>query len=278
MKQFRCPNGLQVWNAPEAADDVRFIYDEIFERRCYEQHGIRVEPRDVVLDVGANVGMFALSVLERVSDVRLLCFEPVQAIRACLERNLATASRASVVTILPYALGSLGGEAQITYYARYPGSSTLRPLEKRQELEAIVRDATLMQLWRFNKRSAFLALVPWRKRIFERHVAPRLNAGVRTACEVRTLSHVLREERLERVDLLKVDVEGAELDVLDGIEPEHWPMVRQLAVEISATNKPLLKPLMERLRLHGFERISADNLHGTPVMDDPLPCIVYATR
>lgn len=154
----------------------------------------------------------------------------------------------------------------------------MRPLEQKREYEAVVRHATLKQLWRFSKRSAFLALLPWRKRIFDRHVAPMLDAGLRTVCEVRTLSHVIREERVERVDLLKVDVEGAELDVLDGIEPEHWPMMRQIAVEISPTNKPLLAPLMERLKHHGFRHIKADNLSGTPVMDDPLPCIVYATR
>lgn len=280
MKQFRCPNGLHVWNAPEAADDVRFIYSEIFERHCYEQHGVLIEPGDVVLDVGANVGMFALSVLERVPKVRLLCFEPVAVIRACLERNLSQASLASssAFTILPYALGSLAGEAQITYYARHPGSSTLRPFEKRHEYEAVVRDTSFLQLWRLNKRSALLALFPWRGRIFERHVAPMLAAGVITTCDVRALSDVIREERLERIDLLKVDVEGSELDVLDGIEQEHWPMVRQLAVEVSPTNKPLLKPLMERLRLRGFVHLSADNLLGTPVVDDPLPCIVYATR
>jgi len=49
---------------------------------------------------------------------------------------------------------------------------------------------------------------------------------------VRPLSPVLDEEGIDRIDLLKVDVEGAELDVLRGIEERHWPLVRQAVVEV----------------------------------------------
>ncbi|MFB7510348.1 FkbM family methyltransferase, partial [Streptomyces broussonetiae] len=37
---------------------------------------------------------------------------------------------------------------------------------------------------------------------------------------------------IDHIDLLKVDVEGGELDVLRGIEGRHWPLVRQAVVEV----------------------------------------------
>lgn len=43
-----------------------------------------------------------------------------------------------------------------------------------------------------------------------------------------TVSDLIRRHGLERVDLLKIDVEGAELDVLHGIEQEHWPRIQQV--------------------------------------------------
>ena len=92
MRQFRCPNGLRVWNAPAARAETRFIFHEVFERRCYEQHGVSLSNGDVILDVGANVGLFALSVMERFRDLKLVCVEPVPAIRACLARNLMESS------------------------------------------------------------------------------------------------------------------------------------------------------------------------------------------
>lgn len=38
--------------------------------------------------------------------------------------------------------------------------------------------------------------------------------------------------RCRRVDLLKVDVERAELQVLRGVQRHHWPRIQQLAMEV----------------------------------------------
>ena len=40
--------------------------------------------------------------------------------------------------------------------------------------------------------------------------------------ELRTLSGVVAEQGLERIDLLKINVEKSELDVLQGISPGDW--------------------------------------------------------
>ena len=36
--------------------DVKFLWNEIFEKQAYLQHGMGVAPGDTVLDVGANIG------------------------------------------------------------------------------------------------------------------------------------------------------------------------------------------------------------------------------
>ena len=51
-------------------------------------------------------------------------------------------------------------------------------------------------------------------------------------CPLRTLSSVIDEHGLERIDLLKIDVEKSEAQVLRGIRPEHWDRIRQLVVEV----------------------------------------------
>jgi hypothetical protein len=55
---------------------------------------------------------------------------------------------------------------------------------------------------------------------------------VETPCAVTTISDVLSDHAIERVDFLKVDVEGAELDVLRGIAARDWPRIHALAVEV----------------------------------------------
>ena len=60
-----------------------------------------------------------------------------------------------------------------------------------------------------------------------------LDAGTTFECEVATLSHVLATclGPDEHVALLKVDVEGSEVDVLEGVEDADWPRLRQVVVE-----------------------------------------------
>ena len=43
---------------------------------------------------------------------------------------------------------------------------------------------------------------------------------------------MLHAQGLERVDLLKIDVERAELDVLRGVRREDWPRIRQVVLEV----------------------------------------------
>ena len=59
------------------------------------------------------------------------------------------------------------------------------------------------------------------------------------ACRIRTLSTVILEEKIKQIDLLKIDVEKAELDVLNGIEDEDWNKIRQIIIEVHNTENRL---------------------------------------
>ena len=60
----------------------------------------------------------------------------------------------------------------------------------------------------------------------------RPDGGVEVACT--TLDRLSREEGLERIDLLKLDAETAELEILRGAREVALPLVRAAAVEIHA--------------------------------------------
>lgn len=70
-------------------------------------------------------------------------------------------------------------------------------------------------------------------------------------CRLMSLERFLAESGIAHVDLLKVDVEGAELDVLRGCGAA-WPKVRSVAVETdrSSGRATLVEEL---LRSQGFE-------------------------
>src|SRR5262249_21264029 len=88
----------------------------------------------------------------------------------------------------------------------------------------------------------------------------------------RPLSDIIAEHDLERIHLLKVNVEKAELDLLRGIRSEDWPRIDQAVVEVDLAAH--LEPILELFAAHGFE---------TLVEQDPLLArtelrYVYAAR
>lgn len=283
MKQFRCPNGMHFWNAPESRGETNFIYREIFDDRCYEKHGVAVADGDIVFDVGANIGMFTRSLMGRFRDLRVYCFEPVPNTRACLERNIGECPDRSKhrVDVLDFALGADETQATIEFFAAAPGNSTLYPKEKAQEFNAIADELRVADVWKTQKGAAVLMLLlyPFRRMLLRKLARGVLDKTQLISCRVRKLSNVIREQDVRRIDLLKVDVEGAELDVLAGIEDEHWPLIRQMAIEVSPANKPRIAALSERLKALGFTRVVMENaLRGGDDPNEPGPCVLYAAR
>ena len=97
--------------------------------------------------------------------------------------------------------------------------------------------------------------------------------AVEVECRMRTLSEVLEEEGVERIDLLKVDVEKSEEEVLAGIEEADWAKVRQVVLEVH-DSEGRLERVEAQLRGRGYEVRSEQEgwLEGTGLYN------VYAVR
>ena len=106
-------------------------------------------------------------------------------------------------------------------------------------------------------------------------MAKHLRTGAVTVqCELRTVSSVIDEYDLERVDLLKVDCEGAELDVLLGITNEHWPRISKVIAEVHDTDDRLCQ-VTELLKSKGLTNLTIAKEAG---FEDTAMHNIYATR
>lgn len=245
------PNGLAL-EAPTSRE-AAFIYREIFEERSYMRHGIDVGDGATVLDVGANVGAFSVALAQRYRDLRLVLFEPIPDTFALLRRNAERLLGGARVTLVNAGVSCAPGSA--TFRIRTSsGMATAHPATLKSQgrehgrvgigawVHAALDDARRANLIR-----------PRLATLIERGLAHRvlrpvtlgavvvavaglsLANRVRTKhleCALTTVSAALREYDIDTVDLAKIDVEGAEWDVLKGISESDWPRIRQLALEV----------------------------------------------
>jgi len=279
--RVKLPNGFNVFATPKARRDVKFLYGEIFRDRCYEQHGIEYRVGGTVVDVGANFGLFALRVMQLQPTSRVLCVEPVPPIYACLAKNVAAHAGVSTFNL---ALSDKQSLLKITFYPHTPANSTLDPDGKVDEPNGFANEATLGWLWRVNKLLAAVVtplypVAPLR-RVVLRFVIKQLfrrpeTYNVRTV----TLDTLITQQELETIDLLKVDVEGAERDVLSGLSDDNLRRVRQLVIEISPHHKAWIPALEGRLRRCGFSRIElVSMIPDSDARRDAVPCTIYAVQ
>ncbi|WP_370962758.1 FkbM family methyltransferase [Amycolatopsis sp. cg9] len=210
--------------------EVAFLREEV---GAYFANGIDLAPGATVLDVGANVGVFSAAVFERLGgDARIYAFEPLPPLFETLDRN-GRDFFADRLTALPYGLAAAEAELDFSYFpAATIFSSSLRD-EGNIDVERRRVTASVVEMIRRGGLGGGLRRVP--APVLRGIVGRKLRVMRELETHrvrVRPLSAVLDEHRIERVDLLKVDVEGAELDVLRGLEDRHWPLVRQAVVEV----------------------------------------------
>lgn len=228
--------------------ETRYLFDEIFTRRTYLRGGVTLREDAVVLDVGANIGMFSLFASELAPRGTIYAFEPVASVFDVLRRNLA--DYAVPARLFDHGLSDVEREVSFTCYPGYSMMSGQREYaDTASEVEVIKRYLSNERDAGATDSAALLArvdeLLDGRFRDIEQRV------------RLRRLSDVLDKEGVDRVDLLKIDVQRAELDVLRGLDERHWPLIGQIAMEvhdaIGTATQGRVDIIVAMLEDHGFE-------------------------
>jgi len=142
-----------------------------------------VKTGDTVIDVGANIGSWALPSAQAVGPTgSVLAFEPIPHVAEALRKS-AFINRLKHLKVFNFALSDEKGELDFSVELENTGGSRLGKMSDDQE-------KVFSHLRHFN------------------HIKVK----------ARTLDDVVLEHDLQRVDIVKVDVEGNELSVLEGAQ------------------------------------------------------------
>jgi amino acid adenylation domain-containing protein/FkbM family methyltransferase len=232
---FQLPNGMAVAHLNRM--ETEFVYHEIFEERSYLRHGITLRDDACIVDVGANIGLFSLFAATACRRPTIYAFEPIPVTFACLQRNAALHGLDARV----FAHG-LAAEERVDTFSFYPNVSIISG-----RFGDVVEEKQMIRAFLLKQQESAAAVgAP----LIDELLDERLQRE-EVSCLLRPLSDVLVEEGVGAIDLLKIDVEKSELDVLGGIRDEHWPIVRQVIVEVHGSGGRL-DTVVGLLRSKGF--------------------------
>jgi FkbM family methyltransferase len=264
-------HGMRFECVPGSSAEAEFIYEEIFVRRSYASHGLSLvtpscaaSPTVVVVDVGANIGLFSLWALHECPGCHVYAVEPSPAAFRVLERNMSASCVATGGSVAPVCVCAAARERSrvrsattLFCFKKAPGESTTRPRERRQQRRRL-REHILTERVADGVRgcaeSSEIAAAAEAEAEEEEGEAVRV--------ESRTLSELFEAWRLDHVDMLKIDVEGDELSCLQGIGARWWPKIRQVVVEVHDVHGRLER-IVHLLRRQGFSVVIEAQTGGT---------------
>jgi len=178
-------NGLRLMvNNTRMDRTAIFSVQEIFNREIY--HLQECDHSQVIVDLGANIGVFALYASWRYPTAKIYAVEPDSDNAEQLQANVAINGLQSRISVLRKAVSAKEGEV---FLFRNPDSSRGHSLAHRLKCE------------------------------------PRI-----TVSSV-TLEQLFDSSGIETCDFLKMDIEGAEYEVIYGCRPSFLKRIKVMAIE-----------------------------------------------
>jgi len=197
---------------------------DIYKLNVYEYN--KIEKDDVVVDVGAHVGIFALKSARRARLV--IAVEPYLPNFKLLLANIRINRLENVIPV-NVALGSSNGEAEL-YVATRSGWHTIS-----------------------NSRKS--------------HLQGEIISNKKSKVKLRTLDSLIGKIGIKKVSFIKIDAEGAELDILKGANNILLKNIK-MKVAIASYHLPEeTKKINDYLQSKGFKHFTFREgiLHGARI-------------
>lgn len=188
-----CLGKRKLFFRKESAFSSIEIYQEIFkENNHFLVPDFSGRDASIVLDVGANEGFYSLKIAENNSQPKIFCVEPNPYVFEILKENIKINNIDNAVLINKAASSSIGK----------------------------INFEIIKQIAGIGGKNLRIANRPWLKDEFITNVT--VNAT--------TLDALFSEYDISHVDILKIDVEGMELEVLHGCR-KNLEKVKKIVVE-----------------------------------------------
>ncbi|MBO3459440.1 FkbM family methyltransferase [Aetokthonos hydrillicola Thurmond2011] len=216
---YKLKNGMEIFHQNKA--ETEHFYEDIYEHKVYAKNGIQFNPRDHIFDVGANIGLFTLFADQESDNLTIYSFEPSPPTFEILQAN--TSKCRGNIKLFNCGLSNESKTITLTFYPNSSGMSSFYPNE--EEEKQVLKSIILNQ-----KKAGMLEMeevLQYTNELLEERFKSET-----FYCPVKTLSEVIAENSVNRIDMLKIDVQKSEFDVLLGINEHDWLKIRQIVIEV----------------------------------------------
>lgn len=237
MPLMALPNGIQI--AHQTLAETDFLFKEIFESQQYWNPNVTLPDNPMIVDVGANIGLFTIALKITYPNAIIHCIEPAPEPYKKLSINAELFGPNIVTHCL--AIGRRSGPVEMIHYPQMSIMSGSKA-DYQKNLHWLVLHAKKLKS---NVTET----------ISDSELAEALATKL-TSCKFvvkqRTLSQFIQTNQIKRIDFLKIDVESSELDVLQSLKKADWELIQNVVIEISLDQESE-QFCIELLKMHGFQ-------------------------
>lgn len=174
---------------------IYLVFKEIFMNDVYAIDDLikKIPKNPVIVDIGANVGFFDILMLSKLPEAEIYAYEPLAANVDTLKKIIdSNPSIQQSIALYQYAVTGLPKEALYLY------------MENTEDSQVVA-----------SVFSAFNA-----------------NNTKKISVPCITLTDIIKEHKLENIDILKIDCEGSEYDIIYNTDPELVRKAKIIALEV----------------------------------------------
>jgi FkbH-like protein/FkbM family methyltransferase len=238
--RYTLPNRLEIVQLNKY--ETEYVYNEIFVDKCYLKHDIKINDGDTIIDIGANIGLFTLFVNQHCKDPVVYSFEPSPVVYELLKTNSKVYG--PNVKTFNYGVSDKEKTATFTFYEKSSVFSSFNPDENEDKdaIQAVVRNLLKDSSAYGDDLAEYVDEV----------TSGRLESSS-YVCRLLSVSDIIRENNIDKIDLLKIDAEKSELDIIRGIKDKDWDKIKQIVIEIHDKSGKVLEEIESVLNARGFK-------------------------
>jgi FkbM family methyltransferase len=204
-----------------------YVYNEIFLENDYQYLDTKhfnKNNKEIYFDVGGNNGIYSLYLNDKNDNIEVHVFEPIKDLYDNIQWNInQNKKRDNNYIINNIGLGNKNENLKINFMPNADGLSTIK-----DDLEDKKTNMIHSKCENFN----YPLLYPLCKNIVSNLLNEERLKVEKKDIKIVRFSDYIKEHNINFVDKIKVDIEGYELEFLEGINKEDFSKIGAFVIEV----------------------------------------------